>query len=298
MRPATIGGQAVIEGVMIRGRNKIALSLRRKNGTIQDRVDLHLAWRERTAFLKWVVFRGAATLFESLVIGIRYLNLSADAAMEDERGEARPRTWKNTAGQWFSISFALLLGAALFMYTPMLLSDLIRKDQNPALFNLSAGLIRFIIFFLYLFFISKMKDVQRVFEYHGAEHKSIFAYEAGKPVTVDNARPFSTHHPRCGTSFILIAGFACVLVFAVMDYIIISLSGPYRSVLHRVGVHLLFIPLVSGISYEVLRFSGKHAANPVVGRLILPGLWIQNITTREPDDSELEVAVSAVNHAL
>jgi len=299
LKPAAIGGQAVIEGVMIRGKDKIALSLRRKSGAVENRVDPHKAWRDRHPVLKWAVIRGAVTLMESLVIGIRYLNLSADAAMADEKGGgAAPKTFKDKALQWLSMGLALVLGVGLFMVTPMFLTDFIRKDQNPALFNLSAGAIRFVIFFLYLFAISRMKDVRRVFEYHGAEHKSIFAYEDGKPVTVENARPFRTHHPRCGTSFLLIAGFACVAVFALVDYVVISLTGPYASVLHRVGVHLLMVPFVSGVSYEVLRFSGKHSHSPVIGKLILPGLWIQRITTKEPDDRQLEVAVSAVNNAL
>ena len=284
---------------MIRGADKVALSLRRKNGDVENRVDPHRAWRERHPALKWAVIRGAITLIESLVLGIRYLNLSADAAMADEKGgEAAKKTFKDTVLQWLSMGFALLVGVGLFMYTPMFLTDFIRKDQNPALFNLSAGAIRFVIFFLYLFLISKMKDVKRVFEYHGAEHKAIFAYEAGKTVTVDSARPYRTHHPRCGTSFLLIAGFSCVIVFAFLDFAVISLYGPYASVLHRMGAHLLMVPLVSGISYEVLRFSGEHCANPVIGKLILPGLWIQKITTSEPDDRQLEVAVAAVNNAL
>lgn len=299
MKPAAIGGQAVIEGVMIRGRDKIALSLRRKSGTIQNRIDLHKPWRDCFPGLKMGVIRGGVTLMESLFIGIRYLSLSADTAKEDEKGmSAAPKTWKDSAVNTLSIGAALVLGAGLFMYVPMLISNIINKDLNPALFNLIAGGIRFVIFFLYLYFISKMKDVRRVFEYHGAEHKAIFAYEAGKQVSVEEARPFSTHHPRCGTSFLLIAGFACIVVFALLDFLIITLTGPYASILHRTGVHLLLVPFVSGVSYEILRFSDRYSGNAMVAKLILPGLWIQRITTRAPDDSELEVAVMAVRNAL
>jgi len=245
------------------------------------------------------VFRGAATLVESLVLGIRYLSFSAEMAQQDEKGNTTTeKNWKDSLLNGLSVIFALVLGFGLFMYTPMFLTNIIKADQNPALFNLSAGLIRFLLFFIYLFAISRMKDIQRVFEYHGAEHKAIFAYEAGKTVTVENAQPYVTYHPRCGTSFILIAGFACILLFALLDFVVVALTGPYASLLQRFGVHLLMVPLVSGVSYEVLKLSDRFAAHPLVGKLILPGLWIQRITTREPDPQQLEVAVSAVNGAL
>jgi len=214
-----------------------------------------------------------------------------------KRGEAKPKSAWDSIATFFSMAVALLIGVALFMYSPIWLTGFIQKNQNPLLFNLTAGAIRIFFFVAYVWLISRMKDVQRVFEYHGAEHKSIHAYEAGS-ATVENARKFPTAHPRCGTSFLLIAGLMCILVFAVIDALFAMAFGPYQSALQRLFVHLMLIPLVSGVSYEVLRFSDKHRQTPLVGALILPGLWLQKITTSEPDDQELEVAVASLRNAL
>lgn len=300
MKPDPMGGQALIEGVMMRSKVKISAALRRKDGRIETREDAHLPFRERHPMLKAPVLRGAATLIESLVVGLRYLTWSGDIAAQDEKGTDAPaeKTLKDKALNGLSILFALVVGVGIFMYAPIWLTGFIDKSLNPLLFNLTAGAIRIAFFVAYVWGISLMKDVRRVFEYHGAEHKSIFSYEAGEAPTVANARRHSTRHPRCGTSFLFIAGFACILVFAVVDALFVSAFGPYHSALHRLGVHLLLIPLVSGISFEVLRFSDRHRDKALVGTLILPGLWLQKITTREPDDGELEVALAALTRAL
>jgi uncharacterized protein YqhQ len=293
-----VGGQALIEGVMMRSKTRVSVALRRKSGEIETRIDPHTPYRERAFFLKWPVCRGAATLFESLVLGMRYLSYSADKAVEDEKGGKKEKTFKDAVLSFLSIALALAIGVGLFMYVPTLLADAIKKDQNPALFNLMAGGIRIAFFLAYVWGISKMKDIRRVFQYHGAEHKSIFAFESGGPVTVENARKYSTHHARCGTSFLLIAGLACILIFSVIDFLVTARFGPYPTTLHRLGVHFALIPLVSGISYEILRWSDKMRHRAVMGRLILPGLWLQRITTREPDDGQLEVAIVALKGVL
>lgn len=297
-RPDPMGGQALIEGVLMRSRGKISVALRRKNGTIEERVDNHVSYRERYPFLKWPILRGGATLVESLVLGMRYLTWSADIAMLDEKGEAAAKksTW-DTIVTYASMAVALVIGVGLFMYSPIWLAGLIQKNQNPLFFNLVAGAIRILFFLAYVYLISRMKDVRRVFEYHGAEHKSIHAYEAGN-ATVENSRKFPTAHPRCGTSFLLIAGLMCILVFAVIDTLFIHFFGPYRTAFERLLVHLALVPLVSGFSYEALRLSDKYRRIPIVGAFILPGLWLQKITTAEPDDSQLEVAITSLRNAL
>jgi uncharacterized protein YqhQ len=298
-KPDPMGGQALIEGVMMRSKDKVSVALRRKDGTIQERVDAHVSFRERHPVFKWPVVRGAITLAESLVLGMRYLTWSADMAALDEKGgvaAAKKSAWESVMG-FGSIAVALCAGVALFMYSPLWLAGLLGKNKDPLTFNLMAGFIRIFFFLAYVWLIARMKDVQRVFQYHGAEHKSIHAYEEG-PVTVQSARPHPTAHPRCGTSFLLIAGLACILVFAAIDALYIHFAGPYHSAFHRLLVHLSLVPLVSGISYEALRFSDKHRSRSFVGYFMLPGLWLQKITTAEPDDSQLEVAIVSLKNAL
>jgi uncharacterized protein YqhQ len=297
-KPDPVGGQALIEGVMMRGKNRVSVALRRKNKEIQERVDQHVAYRERFFLFKLWIFRGAVTLIEALVLGIRYLSFSADMAMEDEKGEKKKKTFKDTLATVFSMVLAFGLALLLFMYFPLFLSDFIKKDQNPALFNFTAGIIRVTLFLLYVWAISKMKDIRRVFEYHGAEHKTIFAYEAKEEIIVENVRKYATRHPRCGTSFLLIGALSCIFVFAIVDFFYVSQFGPYASALHRFLVHLPMIPLLLGISYEVLRFSARFRDNPVIGKLTKPGLWLQRITTQEPDDAQIEVAIAALKGVL
>jgi len=300
MKPDPMGGQALIEGVMMRSKERVSVALRRKNGQIETRVDAHIAFRDRYPIFKLPVLRGGVTLIEALVLGFRYLSWSADIAMLDEKGGDKivEKSTKEKVLGTLSMSVALLIGIGFFMLAPIWLSGLIQKDQNPLSFNLIAGAIRIVFFVTYVWLISFMKDIQRVFEYHGAEHKSIFAYEAGEDLVPSKTRKYSTRHPRCGTSFLLIAGLACILVFAVIDAVYIHAFGPYQTALHRLLIHLLLIPLVSGISFEVLRLSDKFRSKPIVGQLILPGLWLQKITTREPDDAQLEVALTSLKNAL
>jgi uncharacterized protein YqhQ len=158
--------------------------------------------------------------------------------------------------------------------------------------------MRIILFLAYLILISQWKEMRRVFEYHGAEHKAIFTYEDDKPLSLDNMRPYTTLHPRCGTSFLLLVALVCILLFSIIDAILIQFIGPYPNTLSRLLVHLALIPLVGGASYELLKLSDRYRRLPIVGALIMPGLWLQKITTRQPDDSQLEVAAEALKAAL
>jgi uncharacterized protein YqhQ len=184
------------------------------------------------------------------------------------------------------------------MYAPMwILSHVVPADSS-IVFNSLAGVIRIILFLAYIILISQWKEMRRVFEYHGAEHKAIFTYEDDKPLSLDNMRAYTTLHPRCGTSFLLLVALVCILLFSIIDAIFIQVIGPYPNTVIRLLVHLALIPLVGGTSYELLKLSDRHRRLPIVGALIMPGLWLQKITTREPDDSQLDVAAEALKAAL
>lgn len=299
LKPPPVGGQAIIEGVMMRGPRALSMAVRRMDGEIVCKTESFTSLTKKYKALGWPVIRGFIQLFESLKIGLRALNYSADIAMEEKPSEGeKKKTWKDAAAMGLTITLSFAVAMLFFMYLPLLLSSLIDKDMNPFLFNVVAGAFRMTFFLIYLAAISLMKDIRRVFEYHGAEHKAIFTYEAEKELTVDNTKEYATHHPRCGTSFLLIVALVCILLFALIDGLITTFIGPYPSVLYRFLVHFALIPLVSGVSYEILKASDKTKNNPVIGLLILPGLWLQRITTKNPDDQQVEVAITALKAVL
>jgi uncharacterized protein YqhQ len=298
--PLTVGGQAVIEGVMMRSPWRIATAVRRKKGEIV--VDsypfISLTKRKKTWGLP--ILRGAVSLFEALYLGIKTLNWSAEIAVQDEMGEdKKSQGWKDKVLATLSILFALIAGLGLFMYLPYWISGLI-KDAGGSqfIFHLVAGIIRITIFLLYLYLISMWSEIRRIFQYHGAEHKSIFAYESTGEAEVQTAFQHSRFHPRCGTSFLLITAVVIILLFAVIDSIIVPLFGAYRNPFQRLLWHLPLIPLVAGTAYEVLKLSSKKRENRFWQSVIKPGLWLQHITTQEPDDKQLEVAITALKASL
>ena len=189
----------------------------------------------------------------------------------------------------------MVLALGLFMYIPYFISDKLKlMGENELSFNLLAGIIRIIFLVGYIYTISLMEDVKRVFQYHGAEHKAIYCFEKGNELTVENVRNESRFHPRCGTSFILIVAINTILLFAILDTVIVANYGEYSSVITRVLTHLLFIPLVAGLSFEVLKLSDRFSNIPLVNLMIKPGLWLQNLTTREPDDEQIEVGIESI----
>ena len=302
--PTTIGGQAVIEGVMMRAPGAIATAVRRADGTITVRREQFETVAKRIPVLKYPVLRGAVGVIEMLVIGIRTLNFSAELAMEDARVEGqqqgssgvRGKQSKLMLGVTVAVAFALAL--ALFFVAPLVLTSLFFSvDQNPILFNLFAGGVRLTLFLLYLLAIARMPDVKRLFAYHGAEHKAVFAYEREKELTVASASRQSRFHPRCGTSFLLIVMLAAILIFAILDGLLLQWWGELTLGI-RLVTHLPLVPLVGGLSYELIRFSSRHSGSWWGKILIAPGLWMQGITTREPDESQLEVAIAALTSAL
>jgi uncharacterized protein YqhQ len=297
----SIGGQAVIEGVMMRSPEYVSTVIRRADGTLEDRTNKFIPLSKRYKILNTPVVRGAISLFEMMKVGIGTLNWSADKAIEDEniaKGKEVDKDKKKTFFQKLfdavGTSLILIIALGIFMYIPYKLTSYMKAiDGNQFLFNLFAGIIRTSFLILYMYAISFMKDVKRLFEYHGAEHKTIALYEKKLDLTVENARKESRFHPRCGTSFILIAAIITIFIFSIFDSFV-YLYYEYPNVLSRIGVHLLFVPFAIGVSFELLKLSDKYSSNILVKQLIKPGLWLQKITTSEPDDEQLEVAIESV----
>ena len=285
-----IGGQAVIEGVMMRSLTGYSVAVRQPDGGVAIKKDKLSSITAKYKILKTPVLRGSVVLIQSLILGIRALNYSAAVSTEGSEGEEEMSSWA-VAG---SIGFALLLAVGLFILAPLGITNAIRHFVAPAMGNLTYnvidGVLRALFFFVYILSISYMKEIRRVFQYHGAEHKTVYTYEAEEDLTVENARGKSTLHPRCGTSFLLFVMAISILVFSLIP------SSAHFVV--KFGARVVLIPLIAGLAYEVIRFSARHLKNRFCRMLIAPGLWLQRITTKEPDDKQLEVAIIALREAL
>jgi uncharacterized protein YqhQ len=283
---APVGGQAVLEGVMMRGISTWSVACRTPEGEIQVTSEPIVSWAKRHRVLRLPIIRGVVALAESLKIGFKALAISANAQLADgeEEEEIGGFTWGLT------IVLSLLLAVGLFFVVPVGATSLI-KDQlgSPLLFWLVEGCLRTAIFIGYLAAISQLRDLRRVFEYHGAEHKTISCFEAGDELVPARAKEYSRLHPRCGTSFLLI-----VMVLAIFVFAPIGLPAWYWLVLSRI----LGIPLIAGLSYELIKWAGKHRNKRWVRAVMWPGLMLQNLTTREPDLDELEVAISSLKAVL
>ena len=282
MKPP-VGGQAVIEGVMMQNGDRIAVAVRRQSdGEILVRP---IPARFRFKRLGQIPFlRGLFRMYDMMSLGLRALNLSTQLAFPEEEQLSRGGTVLT-----FVVAIAVAVGA--FIVLPLYLTNNIAglRLGNSVLFNLVEGCIRLAFFFVYLFVISRLKDIHRVFQYHGAEHKAVYTYEADEPLTIENARAHTTLHPRCGTAFLMIVLGIAILVF--------SLAGNptlWLKILSR----LLLLPVVAGLSYEALRFSGRNFDRWWVRALAQPGLWLQRLTTAEPDDGMIEVALAALQRVL
>lgn len=284
-----VGGQAVIEGVMMRSPAALAIAVRTPGGEITVQRKALTDPSTRPKVLQLPIIRGVVTLFQALSLGVQALNFSANQALDEE--ETQLSTWSMA----LTMLFAFALGIGLFVYLPLLLTNLL-KDVMPVVaqsslaFNLVDGVIRIIIFLCYLLGISLFKDLRRVFEYHGAEHKTIFAYENEEGLTAEHADKYSTLHPRCGTNFLLIVMLMSILVFSVLR----SDAPFYMKFLSRI----VFVPLIAGISYEIIRFAAKRQDNPWFRWITKPGLYLQKITTKSPSHAQLEVAIRALQEVL
>ena len=283
-RRAQVGGQAVIEGVMMRGVDWWSLAVRRPDDTI----GLHhwplVSWMKRYPILKLPIVRGVVALVESLAIGVRALTVSANESL----GEEEQELGKKEIGVTLIIAFAFAVG--LFFIAPLFLTGLLEGVLGKGFwFWLVEGCVRVGIFLAYLFIVTQIKDLRRVFEYHGAEHMSIHALEHGEELTVANVEKYKTLHLRCGTSFLLI-----VLVVSIFVFAAVGRPAWYLLLLSRV----VLIPLIAGISFEIIRFAGRHETNPVIRVVMAPGLALQWMTTKHPDSSQVEVAIAALEKII
>lgn len=286
-----VGGQAVIEGVMMRAPHSYCVAVRKPNGEIVTEEKPLARMCEQHRIFKYPIVRGVGTLYQAMALGLKALKFSANAMLET----VSPKKETKEIPNW-AISLNLIVSLAFFVFlykfVPLYAVTSLEK-RYPVLegriaFNAADGLIRIAIFLAFLFVLSRMKDIHRVFEYHGAEHKVVFNFESGKPVTVENAQSFTTYHPRCGTSFLMV-----VMVVSMAVYTLIPFSGFGLKLLSRV----LLLPFIAGISYELIRFAAKRRGS-FLATLTAPGLWLQRITTKPPSDDQAAVAIRALEGAM
>jgi uncharacterized protein YqhQ len=283
-RDAPVGGQAVMEGVMMRGVSTWAVAVRKPDGAVDVQSFPLVSWTKRHRALRWPVIRGVVALVESLNIGFKALGLSANAQLDEEEEPISGAMWFGT------VLVALLFAVGLFFVVPVGLTSLFKDQLGSALlFWLVEGVIRTAIFIGYIVVIARLPDLRRVFEFHGAEHKTISCYEAGLELTPENAQRFSRLHPRCGTSFLLIVMIVAIFVFAP-----IGLPAWYLLLASRI----LGVPLIAGLSFEVIKWAGRNRRKDWVQKLMWPGMQLQKLTTREPDHEQLAVAIAAMEAVL
>ena len=303
----SIGGQAILEGVMMRGPFKTALAVRKSDGEIECRVDEN-GTKTRCRFLRLPVIRGCVNFIDSLVIGMKALMFSAEFVdlEDDEPAESKFDKWlEDKLGDkikdiviYAAIAISLVLSVGLFILLPTALTrgaewllSLVPSAafaQSRVFTGVCEGVVRMAIFIGYLALVSQMSDIRRVFEYHGAEHKTIACYEGGEELTCENIRKYTRFHPRCGTSFLLFVMIISIILFSLL---------PRTGIFVRMLMRLALLPVVAGLSYEVIKLAGRHQGG-IIGALTKPGLWLQKLTTREPDDSQIEVAIASMKAVI
>ena len=350
-RDLIVGGQAVMEGVMMRTPSAYAIACRRSDGSIVHTAEKLPKWSDKYKWLNLPVLRGGATLVQSMALGVKALNFSAKIYEDDLKAneelveapvteavfaegtlnenflkaplkvvmpkDSKPKSAAQSATAVGSIVFALFFNVLLFIVAPLLLTNLVFiaagwadgptltasagwwetvkayiweiKPHSWIAFNLVDGLIRMLFFVVMIFSMSFLKDIRRVFEYHGAEHKTVFTWEKGLDLSVENAKPQRRQHPRCGTSFLMVVMLVAILLFSVIKF---------DAMLLNLVVRIALMPLVAGLSYEIIRYAAKKESGTIFKVMTLPGIWLQNITTQEPDGGQLEVAIEALNESL
>jgi uncharacterized protein YqhQ len=286
-----VGGQAVIEGVMMRAPHSYCVAVRKPSGEIVTNETPVPRMSEKYKIFKYPGIRGLGVLGQAMSLGIKALRFSSNTALDDGKAEAKPKEVSSSA-MALQILFSFGFFIFLYKFVPLYLATWLGKAY-PAVngrlaFNAVDGVIRLAIFLGFLFLMSRSKDIRRVFEYHGAEHKVVFNFESGKPVTVENAQTFTTFHPRCGTSFLLV-----VMVISMIVYTLIPFQGFGMKLLCRI----LLLPVITGLSYELIRFAAKRRGS-FLALLTAPGLWLQRITTQPPSNEQAEVAICALDHAM
>lgn len=300
-----VGGQAVMEGVMMRAPHSYCVAVRKPDGEIVTQEMPLARLSEKRPILGLPVLRGVATLGHAMYLGIKALKFSADVALHEEvkrEAAAKGKPVETKDGEvagvvpgWLmaaNLAFSLVFFIFLYKFVPLLLTQWLMAVapalENQILFNAVDGVIRLLIFCGFLFAISRTPDIRRVFEFHGAEHKVVFNFESGKPVTVENAQSFSTFHPRCGTSFLIVVMLVSVAVYTVF---------PFESFLAKFLLRLAALPVIAGLSYELIRYAARHQGS-VLALLVAPGMWLQRVTTQPPSDDQAEVAIRALDRAM
>lgn len=295
MKKQSVGGQALIEGVMMQSKDKRAMAVRKSDGEIVIKKNKIKSWINEKNIDKFPFIRGSFILIETMIEGVKSLNFSSDFFL-DEEDDAFDRFMKkifkdkaNDVAIWFSIILSLILSLGLFILVPTFIGGVFSNIiKNNILLNLVEGLARISILFLYIVLVSINKDIERVFKYHGAEHKSIYCYENDLELTVENARKFGRLHPRCGTNFLFIVMFTSIILFSFFGW-----PNP----IVRIIMRIVCVPIVAGISYEIIRFLGKYN-NKFTKIVAYPGMMLQKFTTKEPDDEQLEVALAALKAVI
>jgi uncharacterized protein YqhQ len=286
-----IGGQAVLEGVMMRAPQSYCVAVRKPGGEVVTEEGRLARLSDRRPIFRWPVLRGLGTIGQALSLGFRALRFSANAALPPGDSNRRPTEipgWLLAVNAFVSLGFFIFLYKLVPLYLATLLSKRVPVFGERILFNLVDGAIRMALFIGFLYLISRWKDIRRVFEYHGAEHRVVFNFESGRPLSVANAQSFPTWHPRCGTSFLMVIMLVSIVVYTLL---------PFDSFALRFAGRVLLLPLIAGLSYEAIRFAAKHRGG-LLGALTAPGLWLQRITTQPPSDDQVEVAILALDGAM
>lgn len=286
-----VGGQAVMEGVMMRAPHSYSIAVRRPDGTIATETAPLAKVSEKYPIFKYPLLRGIGTLGQAMWLGVKALKYSANVALEAEGKEDQ----KESVSDWamtLNLIFSFLFFIFLYKFVPLWITETLQEYypvlQDRIAFNFVDGVIRISIFLGFLYMISRWKDIRRVFEYHGAEHKVVFNFESGKPVNVENAQKFQTWHPRCGTSFLIV-----VMVISMLVYMVL----PFDHFAAKFASRIVLLPVIAGISYEIIRFAAKHPGS-LMTLLTAPGLWLQRITTQAPADDQTEIAIAALHDAM
>ena len=291
IKAKAVGGQAVIEGVMMKGAEDYAIAVRKPDGEII--VKKEKLKGNRKVISKIPILRGVYAFVDSMILGVKSLMYSADFIEEEEEEKnKKPSKFDEFLGNniiWISVVISVLFSVGLFILLPTVLVDVFKHlTTNNLILNGIEGVVRIAIFLGYLLAVSRMKDIRRVFEYHGAEHKTIFCYEHGEELTVENVKKYGRLHPRCGTSFLFIVMIVSILLFSMFSW-----SGVWM----RLAIRIILMPIVAGISYEIIKWAGKSQSK-LSCIVSAPGMWLQKITTREPDDKQMEVAIEALKNVL
>ena len=288
-----VGGQAVLEGVMMRSPHAWAISVRKPSGEIASHREPLERLSEKHKWMGWPIVRGVMTLGHAMTLGFRALRFSANVALDQfEIGSEKRKL--EISGWLAAVNIIISLGFFIFMYkfVPLVAATELKRVNsafgNQIIFNVVDGVIRILLFLLFIWGISLWKDIRRVYEYHGAEHKTVYAFESGDPLSISAAQKFTTYHPRCGTSFLM-----TVMLISIVVYTLV----PVHTFWSRFAIRVALLPLIAGLSYEIIRFAAKHRGS-LFAMMTAPGLWLQRITTQPPADDQVECAISALNEAM